>query len=72
MNNRRVVVNNSFNGKRFEKFSTVEEKTGDTHFSFAIDGVEVSKEQWTQMREDAIAHDMARPRTQIKFQSPSN
>ncbi|RYZ86587.1 MAG: hypothetical protein EOP06_14235 [Proteobacteria bacterium] len=55
----RAVVN-LFDNQRFEKFRTVDEGTGQTQVSFAVDGVEVTSEEWIEQQEAAIARDLRR------------
>ena len=54
------LVDNIFNGQRFQKFSTVDQETGDTIFVFWVDEVEVARREWTQLREEAIQADLRR------------
>ena len=50
----------TFNGHEFEKFSWFEKDTAETHFSYGVDGVKVSKEDWMRRQEAAMSRDLLR------------
>ncbi|RYZ75325.1 MAG: hypothetical protein EOP06_32520 [Proteobacteria bacterium] len=55
--NDKCVVSNRFDGHLFEKLSA-SEAIGGNSFLYAVDGVEVDKEVWTQKQEAAIGRDL--------------
>ncbi|RYX83978.1 hypothetical protein EON83_12635 [bacterium] len=59
MDSKNYAVINCFDGKSFEKFTTVDQDTGESQVVCKIDALTVELEEWTHRQQEAIARDMA-------------